>query len=350
MKNKIILALLCTFIFSCSQETDTSGQVDVKTQTVKVVNPSLRNFSSEIKIIGNAKANKEVSLFGMEAGAVVKIKKDIGEKVRKGDVLAILENPELSRQLIIHKAEMEVTESNYLRIKSVYEKTPELTTITDFENAEATYKISQAKYESTKKRDDLLTIKSPFNGIISKRNVEIGDLIQNSLNSSNSTLMFQIMDIDVIRLIIDLPETEVNNISVGMQARVTFDELVGKEFNVQVSRMANMINSTSKTMEVQIDIPNRNYDIKAGMYAEVDLQLQSDGEKLSLPSEALIAIKSEFFVFKVTDGIVQKVLIKKGLENNQYFEVISDKISETDNIIIEGKSLVRKNMNVNISK
>ena len=355
MKNKILLIALSALVFSCNQEdqtgnNDTQENVDVKTPTVKVVHPQLNSFSSTLKIIGNAKANREVSLFAMEAGVVVRIKKDIGDKVRKGDVLAVLQNPELSRQLIIHKAEMEVNQSNYLRLKSVYERTPELTTISDFENVEASYKISKAKYQATKNRDSLLSIKAPFSGLVTQRNIEIGDMVQNSINSSSTTSLFQIMDMDVIRLVIDLPETEVDNISVGMNAKILFSELSGREFDVKVSRMANMVNNSSKTMEVQIDIPNRNKDIKAGMYAEVDLQLLSDGKKLSLPNEALIAVKSEFFIYKVEDGIVQKILIKKGLFNNKFFEIKSDKISSSDNIIVEGKALVKDGMKVNISE
>jgi RND family efflux transporter MFP subunit len=349
MKTKILLIALTILVVSCSQEVETEN-IDVKTPIVKVVHPELKSFTSTLRIIGNAKANKEVDLHAMESGVIIRIKKDIGDKVNKGDVLAVLENPELSRQLIIHKAEMEVTQSNYLRLKSVYDKTPELTTITDFENVEATYKIAKAKYESTINRDMLLTIKAPFSGLITQRNIEIGDLVQNSLNSSSSTPLFQIMDMDIIRLIIDLPETEVDNISVGMNAVITFSEFAGKEFNVKVSRMANMIDNTSKTMEVQIDIPNEKHVIKAGMYAEVNLQLQSDGEKLSLPNESVIAVKSEFFVYKVTDGVVQKILIKKGLSNNQFFEINSDKIISSDNIIIEGKALVKDGMSVNISE
>ena len=113
MKNKILLMALSVLVFSCNQEVktennETQENIDVKTPIVKVVHPEMINFTSNLKIIGSAMANKEVDLFAMEAGVVVRIKKDIGDKVRKGDVLAVLQNPELSRQLIIHKAEMEV--------------------------------------------------------------------------------------------------------------------------------------------------------------------------------------------------------------------------------------------------
>ena len=229
MKNKILLIALSVLIFSCNQEVktennETQENVDVKIPIVKVVHPEMINFTSNLKIIGSAMANKEVDLFAMEAGVVVRIKKDIGDKVRKGDVLAVLQNPELSRQLIIHKAEMEVNQSNYLRLKSVYEKTPELTTKIYFENVEATYKISKAEYESIKIRERLLTIRSPFSGVVTQRNIEIGDLVQNNLNSSASTPLYHIMDIDIIRLVVDLPETEVDNISVGMNAKIIFSD------------------------------------------------------------------------------------------------------------------------------
>ena len=137
MKTKILLIALTILLVSCSQEVEIEN-IDVKTPIVKVVHPELKSFTSTLRIIGNAKANKEVGLHAMESGVIIRIKKDIGDKVKKGDVLAVLQNPELSRQLIIHKAEMEVTQSSYLRLKSVYDKTPELTTITDFENVEAT--------------------------------------------------------------------------------------------------------------------------------------------------------------------------------------------------------------------
>ena len=365
MKNKILLIALSALVFSCNQEVETENNatqenvdspvsstknVDVKTPIVKVVHPEIRNFTANVPIIGNAMANKELDIFAMEAGEVVSIKKDIGDKVSKGDVLAVLQNPDLRSQLIIHKAAMEVNESNYLRLKNVYEETPELTTITDFENVEATYKISKAEYESTKIRERLLTIRAPFSGVVTQRNIEIGDLVQNRLHSSTKTPLYHIMDIEIIRLVVDLPETEVDNISVGMNAKIIFSELPSKEFDVKVSRMANMVNNSSKTMEVQIDIPNSNNDIKAGMYAEVDLQLQSDGEKLSLPNGVLRSINGEYFIYKVKDGIVQIILIKKGLFNNQFFEIKSDQITDSDNIIIEGKDLVRDGSKVNISE
>jgi len=349
MKTNFFITLLCTALFSCSESENKQSeniQIDVKMPNVKVVNPEQRSFTSILQIIGNAMPNKQVNIHAMEGGFLSVLKKDIGDKVKKGEVLAVLNNPELTRELEINKVAKEVAEANYLRFKKVIEKTPELTTLQEFEKVEATYLIAYAKYKATENRDSLLSIRAPFSGVITTRNVELGALIQSGINSSNATALFEIMDMKIIRLTVALPETEVDNISKGMQAKISFSELPSQTFSVHVSRMANAIDNRTKTMKVQLDIPNRNGKIKAGMYANVEIQLQSTGDKISLPNEALIVVKSEFFVLQVKEGIVKRTLIKKGLSNTHFFEVLSNEITENSKIIIEGKAMVKAGMQV----
>ncbi|HIE72831.1 MAG TPA: efflux RND transporter periplasmic adaptor subunit [Flavobacteriales bacterium] len=349
MKTKIFITLLTFLLLSCSDSENQQSEKTIqneKNPNVKVVNPQQRSFTSTLHIIGNALPNKQVNIHAMEGGFLSDLKKDIGDKVQKGDVLAVLNNPELTRELEINKVAKQVAEANYLRFKKVIAKTPELTTLQEFEKVEATYLMANAKYKATANRDSLLTIRAPFSGVITTRNVELGALIQSGINSSNATALFEIMDMKIIRLTIALPETEVDNISKGMQAEISFTELPGEQFSAQVSRMANAIDNRTKTMQVQLDIPNRNGKIKAGMYANVAIQLQSTGDKISLPNEVLIAIKSEFFILQVKDGIVKRTLIKKGLSNTQFFEVLSNEITENSKIIIEGKAMVKAGMQV----
>ena len=349
MKTKIFIILLAFVFLSCSESKNNQSkktQKDTKTTTVRVVNPEQRNFTSTLQIIGNAMPNKKVEIHAMEGGFLSELKKDIGDKVQKGDVLAVLNNPELARELEINKVAKEVAEANYFRFKKVITKTPELTTLQEFEKVTATYLMSNAKYKASENQDSLLTIRAPFSGVITARNVELGALIQSGINNSNTTALFEIMDMKIIRLTIALPETEVDNISKGMQAEISFTELPGEQFLAQVSRMANVIDNRTKTMQVQLDIPNSNEKIKAGMYANVVIQLQSTGDKISLPNEALIAIKSEFFIFQVKDGIVKRTLIKKGLNNTQFFEVLSNEINKKSKVIVEGKAMVKEGMKV----
>ena len=352
MKTKFFITLLTFLLLSCSDSENQQSAKTMQTEknpNVKVVNPQQRSFTSTLLIIGNALPNKQVKIHAMEGGFLSELKKDIGDKVQKGDILAVLNNPELTRELEINKVEKQVAEANYLRFKKVIAKTPELTTLQEFEKVEATYLMANAKYQATENRDSLLTIRAPFSGVISTRNVELGALIQNGINNTNAAALFEIMDTETIRLTIALPETEVDNISKGMQAAISFTELPGEQFSAQVSRMANAIDNRTKTMQVQLDIPNRNGKIKAGMYANVAIQLQSTGDKISLPNEVLIAIKSEFFILQVKDGIVKRTLIKKGLSNTQFFEVLSNEINENSKVIVEGKAMVKEGMKVKVA-
>ena len=349
MKTNFFITLLAFLLLSCSDSENQQNKQIIQTAknpNVKVVNPEQRSFTSTLQIIGNAMPNKKVEIHSMEGGFLSELKKDIGDKVQKGDVLAVLNNPELTRELEINKVAKQVAEANYLRFKKVIAKTPELTTLQEFEKVEATYLMANAKYKATTNRDSFLTIRAPFSGVITTRNVELGALIQSGINNTNAAVLFEIMDMETIRLTIALPETEVDNISKGMKAEISFTELPGEQFSAQVSRMANAIDNRTKTMQVQLDIPNRNGKIKAGMYANVAIQLQSTGDKISLPNEALIAIKSEFFILQVKDGIVKRILIKKGLSNTHFFEVLSNEINENSKVIVEGKAMVKEGMKV----
>ena len=349
MKTNFFITLLAFLLLSCSDSENQQNKQIIQTAknpNVKVVNPEQRSFTSTLQIIGNALPNKQVNIHAMEGGFLSELKKDIGDKVQKGDILAVLNNPELTRELEIKKVAKQVAEANYLRFKKVIAKTPALTTLQEFEKVEATYLMANAKYKATENRDSLLTIRAPFSGMITTRNVELGALIQSGINNTNAAALFEIMDMETIRLTIALPETEVDNISKGMKAEISFTELPGEQFSAQVSRMANAIDNRTKTMQVQLDIPNRNGKIKAGMYANVAIQLQSTGDKISLPNEVLIAIKSEFFILQVKDGIVKRTLIKKGLSNTQFFEVLSNEINKNSKVIVEGKAMVKAGMKV----
>ena len=349
MKN-LIYTLLIFSLFACGDNQEVNekdGNIDVKTPTVKVVNPFAKNFSAELLVIGNALPNKQVKVYAMEGGYLSSIKKDIGDKVNKGEVIAVLQNPELTRQLEVYKVEKEVTQSAYDRLKKVFDKTPALTTVQGLENTEAAYLKAKAQYEAMVNRVSYLTIKAPFTGIVSERMVDEGALIQNGINNSNAKPIFEIVDLETIRLVINLPETNVDNIKEGMKVKVNFSDLPGEPYFVTVTRMANNIDAQSKTMEVQVDIPNKNRKIKGGMYAEVTVQLESSGDKLALPVTSLIAIKSEYFLMKVENKKVKRIAIKKGLSNTKYFEVLTKEVTKDSQIIIEGKGLVKDGSTVN---
>jgi len=349
-KSTGILALIVMlFIAACGNDETSSHSSEhaPKIQNVEVCNPAYRSFVSELLITGTAEANREVNIIAMESGYVKTVFKDIGDVVQKGEVIAELINPELLRQRQQYEAEAESKHSVYKRLQETYDKTPALTPLQVLENAKGEYLSIKAKLDGVNDRISFLQVKAPFSGIIVHRYVDEGALVQSGLTEDNPQQILKIQEINPIRLIIPLPETDARSVSKGMDVIVTFPELPGASFAVKVSRTSNSLDRESKTMQVEIDIPNADGKIKPGMYAKVLMQLSSSDSVLSLPVTAQVIFQNQPFVLLVNDGEVNRVPLRKGLSNKDYFEILNADILQQAEVIIQGKGLVQPGEIVN---
>lgn len=343
IKSLAVFAVLFSTLVSCNNQEKGSEQTATndKIQKVEVVKPKQRSFTAEVLITGTALPNQIVTLYAMESGMLMQMRKDIGDKVKQGEILAVLENPELQQQQLKWQAEANSKKGNYERLNSVYEKTPALTNIQMVENAEAEYLSAKANLDAVNNRIGFLTIKAPFSGIITKRFVDKGALIQSGLSQSNPQSLFELQEINPIRLTIPVPESDAVGIQKGMEVEVTLPELSGKSFMAKVSRTSNVLDPMSKTMQVEIDLENPDGKILSGMYAKVLLQINSRENILSLPMIAKVSHKNENYVLAVVDGKVKRLPVKIGLSNQDYFEVFNEEITAETQVIVQGKSLVK---------
>ena len=209
------------------------------------------------------------------------------------------------------------------------------------ENAEVEYLLAKANLDAINNRIGFLSIEAPFSGIITKRFVDKGAIIQSGLNQSNPKALFVIQEINPIRLIIPVPESDAMGIQKGMEVEVTLPELSGKSFMAKVSRTANAFDPMSRTMQVEIDLKNEDGKIISGMYAKALLQINNRENILSLPMMAKISHKNEDYVFAVVDGKVERIPVKIGLSNQDYFEILNNKINAETQVIVQGKGLVK---------
>jgi membrane fusion protein (multidrug efflux system) len=349
----VFVVLLTTFI-SCNNQIKEANEKTAnpdnyrndKIQKVEVVKPKQRSFIAEVLITGTARPNQITTLYAMESGMLMQMRKDIGDKGNQGETLAVLQNPELLQQQIKWQAETNAKKANYERLKKVYEKTPALTNIQMVEKAEAEYLSAKANLDAVNNRIGFLSIKAPFSGIITKRFVDKGAMIQSGLNQSNPQALFELQEINPIRLTIPVPESDAVGIQKGMDVEVTLPELSGTDFSAKVSRISNALDPMSKTMRVEIDLQNPDNRIVSGMYAKVLLQIDSRENILSLPVIAKVSHKNEDYVLAVEDGKVKRFPVKTGLSNQEYFEVLNDEITAETQVIVQGKSLVKPGQTV----
>jgi RND family efflux transporter MFP subunit len=268
--------------------------------------------------------------------------------VRKGEVIATLANPEIARKVKELQALVNGKQTTYQRLQDIQASTPALTTLQMVENAETEYLTSEAALKGMQDRLNYFTIRAPFSGIITKRMVDQGALIQSGLSQSNPQGIAEVQDINPIRLTVPLAESDIASTSKGMSVKITFPELPGKTFDAKVSRTAGVLDATSKTMAIEIDIQNAIGKIRPGMYAKVLLLNKSRNGVVSLPITSQLISKNEPYILIVNeDNRVEKVVLRKGLANKDFFEVLNSEITKDTKVIVQGKGLVKEGDTVN---
>jgi RND family efflux transporter MFP subunit len=356
LKKYTLLMATSIVLFAC-QSVDNAAtdgtnkseeKTDAKIQTVEVIHPSTSSFDAEVLVTGTAKANQIVTVYAMESGIITSIIKDIGDYVKKGETIATLSNPEISRRVSELQTALNGKKSTYDRLNAIQTSTPALTTLQAVEEAKTNYLLATEALKSNQDRQRYLTIRAPFNGIITKRFVDKGALIQSGLSQSKPQGVVEIQDINPIRLSVPLAESDIASTKEGMLAKVSFPELANQLFDAKISRTAGVLDGMSKTMDIEIDLNNSKGLIKPGMYAKVLLQNKSRNGVVSLPVTAQSIFKNQPYVLVVNeDNVVEKINLQKGLSNKDYFEVLNAEITAETKVIIQGKGLVKEDDRVN---
>ncbi len=346
------IPLILTLLSSCGnkkeeQQTKTENR---NVPTVLVSNPQTHQFDASLQIAGTAKPNQQVKLFAMTNGYLQQLKVDIGDFVKEGQTLAVMENPELLSEKAKLEAELKGKRSIYERLKAIYDKTPQLTTIAEVEKAEAEYESIKAQLNNVLLQINYLNIKAPFSGVIVNRFVDKGSIIQSGLNDANAMPLFEIQDVQPIRLTVEVPETDAALIGQGTKVTVTFPELPNQTFSATVSRIAYGLNEVTRTMKVEIDLLNKDLKIRSGMYAKVEIERSGHKNVLSVPNEAIGNVKGQSYVYVIENNVCKKVEVKTGLRDEKFTELLNAEIKSTDKIVVQGKEFCSNGAVVNATE
>jgi RND family efflux transporter MFP subunit len=273
--------------------------------------------------------------------------------VEKGRVLAKLGNPELMEEQEKAKAELDGDASIYNRLESVYKKTPELVPMQQVDESKAKYESAVAALNVVDSEIAYLTIKAPFDGIITNRYVDNGAIVQNGLDRPYTEPLFKIQDISIIRVNVSVPEVNSPYITQGTPVTVTFTDLPNTVFTTKVSRISYGLNEDTKTMLVQIDLSNKNNTIHPGMFANVNFTTAAADSSLSVPNQAIGTYEQETFIYKITpvdsistnlnwsNGvkcIVKKVTVQLGAYNARFTQIKYGNLNANDKIIVSGNA------------
>ena len=317
---------------------------------------------SEVEsLTGNILSVQQAGIYSKVSGNIEKISSDIGDNVRIGQLLALIDTTIYSQNVKLALANYNQTKANLANTKLNFERNKSLLdqnliSKQDVDNSETAYNValaqmeaSYANYINSKTMLSYCRITAPFNGVITKRYFDAGVYVNSSANQSSSTL-FILTDLDHLKAKIYVPEKDIKQLSDKIRFQVIADALTGKVFNAKLRKVSGAVDLSTRTMEVEIDIENSDRMLKPGMFIIVNLIVKQHENALILPNEVILNDQTGDFVFVVNKNhTVSKKMVKLGLTQNNRTEILSG-INENDLIVFSGQNVLRDGSTVKVTK
>jgi membrane fusion protein, multidrug efflux system len=253
--------------------------------TVTVISSQRPTNDANLVLPGTTQGIQEAAIYARTNGYVKEWKVDIGETVQQGQLLAEIETPEVDQQLAQTKANYEIAKLTAERWANLVAKN--VVSKQEYDQNQKAYEPAKANYEQLQKLQGFQKIVAPFAGIITARNIDNGDLVSAG-SSGQQAPLFRIAQTDVLRIYVDVPQTQSRLITPGQSAAVSVREIPNRTFNAKIVRTARAIDPASRTLRTELQIPNANGELFPGMYAEVKFTLPQDPHTLIIPGSAVM--------------------------------------------------------------
>lgn len=367
----IALSLLLFSAVACRHSAvvaETQQQTVAPITTVKLV-----HLESRFGAAGEFVPFQEVELHAKVAGYIRRINVDIGDKVRAGQVLAMLDVPELMAQVqgadagvrqsqeqisraksdvLRAQANYEAAHSQAERLQQASKTRPGLIAQQEIDDALARDRSAAAQVDAAKAAmsatqeqlgvseadrqhysslADYSRIVAPFSGVITWRYADTGTLIQAGTSNSGSAPVVKLAEIDILRLRLPVPESLAPYVRLGNPATIRVDS-IGKTLQGKVTRSAGALDTSTRTMQVEIDVPNKDRQLTPGMYAQVTLNVAHAGDSLTIPTQAVDQTGTPYVLLVDTANRVEKKTVRTGISSPTEVEILSG-LNQGDRVI-----------------
>jgi RND family efflux transporter MFP subunit len=312
--------------------------------TVITVTANRTAVGEDLVLPGTVQAFVEAPIYARTSGYLKTWYTDIGSPVKKGQLLAEIETPEVDQQLTQAQADLETARANENLSRSTNKRWQELLSTESVSKQDADEKagddaakkaaVASAAANVARLRDleSFKRVLAPFDGVVTARNTDIGALI-NAGQSSGSEL-FRVADTSKLRIYVQVPETYAAAAKPGLEAELRFAEQAGKSYLAQTVRTSNALDPTLRTLQVELQLDNANHEVFPGAYAEVHFKLAGNAQSLRLPANTVIFRSAGLQV--ATVDATQHVKLKSivlGRDFGNTIEVLSG-LDPNDRIVV----------------
>jgi len=363
----IVIIVIAGVIFRFLGRTADSHSLQTATArdavaTVRVITPSVSRGSSEIALPGNTQAFDDTPIYARTSGYLKQWFVDIGQHVAKGQLMATIETPELDEQLEVARADLKSSQAdlnladttstryqNLLKLNSVSQQETDVA-VSGAAAKRAAVEAAQANVRRLAQLQSFEKIYAPYSGIVTQRNTDIGDLINSGSSSTNNTAkeLFRIASVNELRVFVAVPEVDSPDVHNGDTATLTLDEYPGQTFTGIVTRNSGSIDSGSRTLNVEVDVDNRNGKLLPGAYVFVHFKIPMQSRQLSIPSNTLIFRSQGMQVGIVRDGHVHLQPVTIGKDDGKSVEIATG-LSPNDQVILDPSDSIAENQPVHIA-
>jgi membrane fusion protein, multidrug efflux system len=333
-KLSIIVILLTAFsLYGCSDQKKPEAKSADTAPHFELAKAERMPVQQLIKLPAQLAAFEEVSIFPKVNGYVTSVLVDIGSHVHKGQLLMVLDAPELAQAVMQAKEKYARTVSDYAISRDNYERlvqaarTPGAISPMDLASAKAKRdadsslsNAERANWQMQQTMMGYLRVTAPFDGVITQRNVHPGALV--SAEGKDNKPMLELKQVDHLRLQVDIPESVAANLRNNQEISFFLSAYPGKKLTGRISRVSMNINMQFRTERVELDVYNKDEALSPGMYADVLFDSKGNPNALAVPKSAVVTSTERKYVVAVRDGRTVKVDVTTGNESNSKIEII----------------------------
>lgn len=344
-KFKIIIAAITFFCASCSNKNADKKDAANNTAPVNVKAFTLKSDSikKQISLPGEILPYERVQIRSKVTGYIGKINVDIGSEVKRGDVLVVIDAPEIKSKSVEALGKKNSAESKFLSSKDSYERLLKASAIkgaisendlqltkNKFVADSSEFQAALYAYQSYKEMESYLTITAPFNGTITKRNSDEGAYIGNPTDKP----ILEIENNNILRLRVSVPEALIGVKLLENKGQFTTRGIPDKKFTAVLSRKAGSVDIATRSEIWEFEVNNENKLIKSGMFADVKMTVIRDGKSFVIPFSSILTTLEKKVVIRIKNGKTELIDISQGIN-------LPDKAEIFGNLFV-GDTLVLK--------
>ena len=347
----LAVALLVAIAYGLHLRSSNERRLAITTEeaaipTVNVTHPTAGSQADDLALPGTVQAFTDTPIYSRTNGYLKKWYYDIGAHVRKGDLMAVVETPEIDQQLDQTRAELERMQANAelarvtsnrwqtLLAKHAVSQQEADQTRSNYIAAQAAVDASRANVRRLEQLQSYERIVAPFDGIVTARNTDIGDLIDAGSGSNNPRELFHLDAVSQLRIYVAVPEVYSDSIHDGDIATITQDSNPEEKIQGRIVRNANAIDHASRTLNVEVDVDNSKGVLRPGAYVFVHFHVTPMGNAVTVPSNTLLFRAEGLRVGVVRGDHVQLVPVTIGHDFGSSVEITSG-LSTADNVILD---------------